>query len=265
MTSCSIGIGSFHVNRWIMRLVIAVALAIMGGLAVPQAQAQVTYHYQGMNYSTFSSPYTTTESLQITLTSPAPLGVGPCPAGTVITFSDGTATFIDATSSNNHNLICGIQAIANGIPTSWVIEITTSVPAPGCVGLICLEDTKVITSNGSDSVLIGPSDASLSPYAEANAAGRWYAPSALDITAALMTQVAAMQLPSTATSLTDQLASLEIVETLPGSSLACLDLKATQANVASLYKQKTITLVQENIINPWVMSGGYIATSLGCH
>ena len=42
MTSCSIGIGRFHANRWITRLMTAVALALLGGFAVPQAHAQVT-------------------------------------------------------------------------------------------------------------------------------------------------------------------------------------------------------------------------------
>jgi hypothetical protein len=97
-------------------------------------------------------------------------------------------------------------------------------------------------------------------------AGTWGNPRPGTITAALLSRVTAMNLTSAAASLTDQIAGLELVENLPGKSLACLDLKAIQANVASLLKHGTINQTQANTINPWVVPvPGYIATSLGCH
>jgi hypothetical protein len=278
MTSCSIGIGRFHANRWITRMIYAVALALLGGLAVPQAHAQVPYTYTGTTYTFTAVPNSaySGKHLSISLIPPIPFAatppgtmpiVQPCPVGTIVMFNDGVnqatisiLTGSDPIAASGLGVYCSVNTDSFGNITAWDIVANNAYT------------NDFINGEGWQSFLYGVGE--VSEYAnatgitvaQAGAPGTWKSPTPSEITAALLSQVTAMNLTSAAASLTDQIAGLELVENLPGKSLACLDLKAIQANVASLLKHGTITQTQANTINPWVVPvPGYIATSLGCH
>ena len=278
MKTCSIGIGRLTAYRWIPRLGFALALAILGGLLTPRAYAQTTYTYTGNPFNIVNDSAYAGHYLSIVMITPVPFAptpantvpsTQPCPIGTIVTFSDGLNSYTTAVAPENNEIACFVFATnSTGGIAAWDISEETIPNAAFGWESYCVPTPSPNPAAASSNIAdLAVKSAGAFPAENNTSCGTWKDPSPANLTAALLTQVTAMNLPSTAASLTDQIAGLEIVETLPGSSLACLDLKAIQANVASLLKHSTVTQAQANIINPWVMPTppGYIATSLGCH
>jgi hypothetical protein len=236
-------------------------LALLASVAIPLANAQVTYTYRGNKFSDITGTlWSTNDRITGTLTTPGKLAAGYsnsttiCPAGTTFTLRAGTVT-LSTTDATVTVYGCFFATDGSGNITTWFLSSYNN-------DFDILTETELPGANPASDYANNASQVDVADIFDHP--GTWTSPTAANITTALLGKFTGgiFQLnKSLGTSLTDQLNTVFTDLNNNYTGQACTDLQIF-ANHVKAQKGKAINSTDAATIMQWV---GWIAAAIpGC-